>query len=506
MDAEHTVTTANGPVRGAVSPRSQDGRITVYRGIPYAAAPFGEHRFTAPAPAPAWDGVRDCTEPGPPAPQGTQLIGAAPWSPDTSLDCLVLNVWTPAAPAAPAAPDGGAPVLVWIHGGAYIVGSGAEGTYEGTRLAETGLVVVSVNYRLGFEGFGHVPGRPDNRGLLDQVAALRWVRDNIAAFGGDPGNVTVAGESAGAGSVVCLMASPEARGLFHRAVAHSVPGDMITVDSARLVSERVAGAAGVPLDAEALAAVAPEKILAATDEVLAGSGKSGKGVRTKEFTCYAPVVGGPELPEPPLDAIARGAAADVALLVGHNTEEYRLFTELGQTVEIDDESALAATASRLGLGEGAVGAYRAVHPGASLRELFNEIRGDALFCEYSVRFAEAHAAAGGSAYFFRFAAQSRTMEGRLGACHAFDLPFAFGNLDSDLALFLCDGEPDEGYRALSGRMVAAWSAFAATGDPGWPAVRPDTTVVRVWDIEDSLTEGDASPVRALWADVSFAPR
>ena len=262
MDAEHTVRTANGPVRGTVSPRSKDGRVVVHRGIPYAAAPFGEHRFAAPAPAPAWEGVRDCTEPGPPAPQGDQLIGAVPWSPDTSLECLVLNVWSPAAAG------GSAPVMVWIHGGAYIVGSGDGAVYDGTRLAETGLVVVSVNYRLGFEGFGHVPGRPDNRGLLDQVAALRWVRDNIAAFGGDPGNVTVAGESAGAGSVVCLMTSPEARGLFHRAVAHSVPGDMLTVGTARLVAEGVAAAAGAPLEAEALAAVAPEKILAATDEVL----------------------------------------------------------------------------------------------------------------------------------------------------------------------------------------------------------------------------------------------
>ncbi|MGW5877054.1 carboxylesterase/lipase family protein [Nocardiopsis terrae] len=500
MDAEHTVTTVNGRVRGVPSPRSRDGRVTVYRGIPYAAAPFGEHRFAAPAPAPSWEGTRDCAEFGPPPPQGDQLIGAAHWDPDTSLDCLVLNVWTPATAGE------NAPVLVWIHGGAYIVGSGSEALYDGTRLAESGLVVVSVNYRLGFEGFGHVPGRPDNRGLLDQAAALRWVRDNIAGFGGDPGNVTIAGESAGAGSVVCLMTSPETRGLFHRVVAHSVPGDMVTVDVARSVSEAVAKAAGVPLEAEALAALAPEKILAATDEVLSGSGQEGEGVRTKAFTCYAPVIGGPELPEPPLEAVARGAVAETDLLVGHNTEEYRLFTELGQQVQIDGEEALAHTASRLGLGEGAVEAYRSVYPDASLRDLFNEIRGDALFCEYSVRLAEAHAAGGGSAYFFRFAAQSRVMEGRLGACHAFDLPFAFGNLDCDLAVFLCDGEPDAGLRALSERMVAAWSGFAATGDPGWPAVRPGTTVVRVWDTEDSLVEGDASPVRALWADVPIPSR
>lgn len=498
MDAAQIVTTVNGPVRGTPSTRAEE--VTVYRGIPYAAAPFGEHRFAGPAPAPSWGEVRDCSVFGPPPPQGTQLIGAAHWDTDTSLDCLVLNVWTSASP------DAQAPVLVWIHGGAYIVGSGAEGTYEGSHLAAEGTVVVSVNYRLGFEGFGHVPGRPDNRGLLDQVAALRWVRDNIAAFGGDPRNVTIAGESAGAGSVVGLMAMPDARGLFHRVIAHSVPGDMITIDTARRVSESVARAAGVPLAAEALAALTPEKVLAATDAVLEGSGRSSRGVRTKAFTCYAPVVGGPELPESPLEVIARGEVADVDLLVGHNTEEYRLFTELGQAVEIDGEDALAITATRLGLGEDAVGVYRSVHPDASLRGLFNEIRGDAMFCEYSVRLAEAQATAGGRAHFFRFAAQSRTMEGRLGACHAFDLPFAFGNLDSDLAVFLCDGEPDEGLRALSARMVAAWRDFAATGDPGWPAVRPEATVVRVWDVTDSVREGDDSPLRGLWSKVDFAPR
>ena len=498
MDAEQIVTTVNGAVRGTPSTRAEG--VTVHRGIPYAAAPFGEHRFAAPAPVPFWDGVRDCSGFGPPPPQGKQLIGAAHWDPDTSLDCLVLNVWTAASPG------DRAPVLVWIHGGAYIVGSGAEATYEGSHLAAEGTVVVSVNYRLGFEGFGHVPGRPDNRGLLDQVAALRWVRDNITAFGGDPGNVTVAGESAGAGSVVGLMTMPDARGLFRRAIAHSVPGDTITVDTARRVSESVVKAAGVPLEAEALAALAPEEILAATDVVLSGGDASSRGVRTKAFTCYAPVVGGPELPQEPLAAIARGAATDVDLLVGHNTEEYRLFTELGQSVEIDDEEALAVTAAHLGLGEDAVGVYRSVYPDASLRGLFNEIRGDAMFCEYSVRVAEAQAGAGGRAHFFRFAAQSRTMQGRLGACHAFDLPFAFGNLDSDLAVFLCDGEPDEGLRALSARMVTAWRDFAATGDPGWSAVRPETTVVRVWDVTDSVQEGDDSPLRGLWSKVDFAPR
>ncbi|WP_184290011.1 carboxylesterase family protein [Nocardiopsis algeriensis] len=499
MGTENTVTTTSGRVRGISSPRSADGAVIVHRSIPYAAAPFGEHRFAAPAPAPAWDGVRDCGEYGPPCPQGTQLIGAAHWSPEMSGECLTATVWS-------AASEGDrAPVLVWIHGGAYIVGAASEATYDGTRLAESGLVVVGVNYRVGFEGFGHVPGRPDNRGLLDQIAALRWVRDNIAAFGGDPGNVTVAGESAGAGSVACLLAMPEARGLFRRAIAHSVPGDMVTPGAARSVSERIASAAGVPLEAEALAALAPEKILAAVDAVL-DAAPTGKGVRTKSFTCFAPVVGGPELPEPPLEVVARGASASVDLLTGHNAHEYRLFTELGQKVEIDGDGALEATAARLGLPDGAVAAYREAHPGMPPRLLYAAIQGDALFSEYTVRLAEAHAAAGGRSFFFRLTAESAALGGALGACHAFDLPFAFGNTDGPFGQFLFDGEPTEEQRALSARMVAAWRDFAASGDPGWPAVTAEATPVKVWDTPDDLKAFDDSPVRAVWKDVPVPAR
>lgn len=499
MDAEHLVTTASGKIRGEASPRAENGGVSVYRGVPYAAAPFGEHRFRAPAPVEPWEGVRECTAFGPPAPQGNQLIGAAPWSADTSLDCLVLNVWT-------AAKEGDrAPVLVWIHGGAYIVGSADEATYDGTRLAETGLVVVSINHRLGFEGFGHVPGRPENRGLLDQAAALRWVRDNITAFGGDPDNVTVAGESAGAGAVVGLLVSPEARGLFRRAVAHSVPGDMIGTETARRVSERHAEILGVPLEADALAALPPEKILEATDEILSSSAST-TGVRTKSLTCFAPVVGEGGLTEAPLLAAARGDTAGVDLLVGHNLHEYRLFTELGQSVEIDGEEALQVTASHVGLGDGALDAYRKTYPDASLRDLYTAIMGDAMFNEFTVRLAEAHAEGGGKAHVFRLAAESPALDGKLGACHAFDLPFSFGNLDTDFAAFLLGGAPSEAHTALSNRMVTAWRDFAATGDPGWPAVTTEATPIKVWNETDELHATDRSPVRRLWREVSFAPK
>ncbi|MEV2277237.1 carboxylesterase family protein [Nocardiopsis sp. NPDC049922] len=492
MDVERIVTTEGGRVRGIPSARSANGDVTVFRGLPYAAAPFGAHRFAAPRPAPEWEGVRDCAHFGPPAPQSVGMIGAHPWGSETSLDCLTLNVWSGAREGERA------PVLVWIHGGAYIVGSSAEPTYDGTRLAENGLVVVSVNFRLGFEGYGHVPERPDNRALLDQIAALRWVRDNIAAFGGDPDGVTVAGESAGAGAVACLMASPLARGYFRRAVAHSVPSDMVTAESARAVAARVAEAAGAPLEPEALAELPPERLLAATDDVLRR--------RPGTLTCYAPVVGGPELPVAPLRAVAGGSARDVDLLVGHNAHEYRLFTGLGEGPGIADEAALTRAAARAGLPEGAVADYRALYPGATLDELYDEIMGDALFAEYSVRFAEAHAAGGGRSHFFRLAAETTVLGGRLGACHAFDLPFAFGTLDTDMARFLLDDAVTDDHWSLSKRMVDAWAAFAASGDPGWPPVTDEATPVRVWDLVDDLHPTDPSPVRDLWRDVPLDPR
>ncbi|WP_017614516.1 carboxylesterase/lipase family protein [Nocardiopsis salina] len=498
MDAELTVETPSGRLRGTPSPHARTGTVVVHRGIPYAQAPFGERRFAAPAPPVPVDGVRDCTAPGPPAPQGELLIGAAGWTPETPRECLVLNVWSSVRAGE------NAPVLVWIHGGAYLVGSASEPTYDGTRLAETGLVVVGINYRVGFEGFAHVPGRPDNRGLLDQIAALRWVHENIASFGGDPGNVTVAGESAGAGSVAALMAMPDARGLFHRAIAHSPPGDMVLTDTARLVSERFAEVLGVPLEAEALAALPPEKIVAATDEVLTRTDSQGR--RSRSLTCFAPVIGGPELPEAPLDVIARGDVSGIDLLTGHNVHEYRLFSELAQDVRVADEEALLRKCDRIGLGAGEVAAYREARPDLSLRDLYVSIMGDALFGEFTLRLAETHAAAGGRAHVFRLALESPALGGRLGACHALDLPLAFGTLESDLGAFLFDGAPTGAHRSLSRRIMGAWHDFAAGGDAGWSPVSAGATPVKVWGEVDELYAQDPSPVRHIWRGLPMGPK
>ena len=211
--------TRSGRVRGAWR-----GTSAVFLGIPFAAAPVGELRFLAPAPVTPWSGVRDALAYGP-TPQRRVAVGVTT-IPEPAIggdDILSVNVFTPALTPAAAAPPAGLPVLVWIHGGGYWAGSSASPWYDGAAFNRDGVVVVTVSYRLGFEGFGWIDGAPLNRGILDQIAALEWVQDNIREFGGDPGRVTVGGQSAGAGSALALLSSPRTDGLFHGVIAQSPP-------------------------------------------------------------------------------------------------------------------------------------------------------------------------------------------------------------------------------------------------------------------------------------------
>ncbi|WP_189857803.1 carboxylesterase/lipase family protein [Streptomyces poonensis] len=484
--------TTSGRVRG----RPVDG-VTAVLGVPYAAAPFGPGRFRAPRPVRGWSAPRDCTSFGPVAPQSAELPGAPVWRPGDE-DVLTVNVWVRQQPAA-----GPLPVLFWIHGGAYTFGSSAQPDYDGTALARTGVVVVSCNYRVGFEGFGHVPGFPDNRGLLDQVAALRWVRENIAAFGGDPGNVTVAGHSAGAGSVVCLMAMEQARGLFRRAIAHSVPGAFFTVEVAAAIASRIAAEAGVAPTGDGLLSASPQELVAASDKV-AGQCADDPVTPAQAYdpVVFQPVVDGDVLPVDPLSAPAAGTSRDVDLLVCHTLEEYWFLHEVGGVREVTSEPELADFAEALGLPARLLTGYGALMPGAPVLDRYLALFGDAQFGEYGSRLAEYHTRAGGRAYLSRFARRRVTPDGEARPWHTADIPFAFGNLDADGAAFLIGGVPDEQDRALSRRMLRAWADFAACGDPGWPAVTTDATPVKSWAVPgDHVADDDTSDVRALWRGI-----
>ncbi|MER7176436.1 carboxylesterase/lipase family protein [Streptomyces mesophilus] len=482
--------TTGGRVRGG----PPVGDVVAVLGIPYARAPFGERRFRAPQPPPAWRGVRDCTAFGPISPQSAELSGAPVWRPGDE-DILTVNVWAPER-------AGPLPVLFWIHGGAYTFGSSAEPGFDGAALARAGLVVVSCTFRIGFEGFGHVPGLPDNRGLLDQLAALRWVRDNIASFGGDPGNVTVAGHSSGAGAAVCLMTMEPAHGLLRRVIAHSVPAVFYAPELAAAVTARIAREAGVAPTAEGLLSLPPAALVAASDEVAARCGADPvTPVHAYESVIFQPVVDGEVLPAPPLQALASGAASDVDLLVCHAREEARFLHAVGGLREVTTEPELADLTAALDLPPEVLHGYRNLLPDAPVLDRYLALFGDARFAAYTSRLAEQHARAGGRAYASRFDRR----RGPARPWHTADIPFAFGNLDAVGAEFLIGGRPDADDHALSARMRDAWAAFARTGDPGWPPLTATATPVRSWAVpDDHLASDEDSALGALWRDVPFA--
>ncbi|MFI9646619.1 carboxylesterase/lipase family protein [Streptomyces sp. NPDC052040] len=492
------VRTAAGAVRG----RREEG-LAVFRGIPFAEPPVGEGRFAAPRPVRAWDGTREADAFGPPPPQEAGIQGA-PRRADIPLgdDWLTVNVWTPD-------PDPAArrPVMVWIYGGAYRLGHSGSPGYDARRIARDGdLVVVTFNYRVGMEGFARIDGAPANRGLLDQVAALEWVRENIAAFGGDPGEVTVFGESAGAGSVASLLAMPSAAGLFRRAVAQSVPGTFFSDELARDIGTALAAEAGLRPTAAALSAVDPRSLTAAGEtlgaKMLQYQDRWGQAAPTA--TPFAPVVDGEVLPTTPWQALASGAARDVELLTGHNREEFQLFLVLGGMLgRITDEQ--TGRALRL-LAPGPDGerAYRDAFPGLAPAALYERVQSDWVFRMPTLHLAEAQTAGGGRAHVYELTWPAPGSDGAFGACHGLDIPLLFGTFGADLGLLLFEGSaPSEEAEALSSRFRAAWTAFARTGDPGWPAYDPGERLVQILDAEPVVAPYPEEASRRLWEGYGF---
>ena len=452
--------TAAGRVRGSV-----EAGVAVFRGIPFAAPPVDALRFAAPSPPRPWDGVREALAFGPAPPQSAafgmdRLAGGEDW--------LTLNVWSPDPGR-----DAGLPVMVWIHGGGYGVGTSGLPEYDGARLARGGVVLVTANYRVGVEGFAGIEGAPANRGLLDQVAALEWVRDNIRAFGGDPARVTVFGQSAGGGSVAALLAMPRAAGLFQRAVAQSVPGTFFTPELARDIAGACAAELGLKATAADLSTVDPEVLPAAGDEVMAtmGAHVARWGRAAHRSILFAPVVDGEILP-----IIPWAAQHDVPLLVGHTRDEHRLFTALAA---VTDEQ--AATAVEVF----APGPYPAAEPTA----LYEWVLSDWLF-----RMPSLHLAERANAYVYEL-----TWSGVLGACHGLDVPLVLGNLTSGQTAALIDDLAAA--EAVSAHMRAAWIAFATSGDPGWP--RLDSGLVRLFDAEPVIAPYPEAESRRIWRDYTF---
>ncbi len=466
--AEPVVRTAAGPVRG----RTENG-IAVFRGIPFAQPPVGDLRFAAPRPARPWDGVREAAMFGPPPPQsGLMPALMEPVSPDADPgDWLTVNVFSPGLGAA------GLPVMVWIYGGAYRFGAASMTGYDGGPLAARGVVVVTFNHRVGVEGYAYLPGVPANRALLDQVAALHWVRENIAAFGGDPDRVTVFGESAGAGAIASLLVMPAAAGLFRRAIAQSVPGTFLSPALAADATAAIARAAGLPPTTEAFAAADPAQLAAASDAAPPAEHGDRWGPVGGTGVPFSPVVDGEVLPVAPWRAIAAGAARDVDLITGHNRDEYRLFTTLSDVRgKVTDE--MAAGALRELAGPDGEAAYREAYPDADAEALFELVHSDWLFRMPTLHLAQGHAAAGGRTFLYQVSYPAT--EADLGACHALEVPLVFG-VWRGLGQLLFGAEPPASAVALSELMQSQWATFAADGDPGWPAYSVGRRLTRVFD-------------------------
>lgn len=492
------VKTRYGAVRGDLA-----DSIYTFKGIPYAAPPFGVHRLLPPQPVEPWGGVRDALSYGPKSPQPLYppelAVILPPEVGGQGEDCLTLNIWSPGLGSARH------PVMVWIPGGVYgYHGTGASPWYNGSRFARDGIVLVSINYRVGIDGFLYLGERNANRGLLDQIAALKWVRENIAAFGGDPDNVTIFGESAGAMSVGTLLAMPLAQGLFRRAIAQSgAAHNVISVETARRVSRCLAEKLGVPATIEAISAVAMERLLATQTELEVDLSmrpdpdRWGREVALSMMP-WQPVVDGDSIPNRPIDRIAAGAGAGVDLMVGTNTDENRLFLVSVGAIDQVTPEVLPGTAAAYGLPvEAALTAYRAALPGASAGDLLAATQTDFAWRIPAIRLADAHATSSAGTYMYEFAWRSPQYNGCLGACHTLEIPFVFDTLGERTEVLWGAHPPQQ----LADTMHAAWVAFAINGDCGWQKYELKHRTTMRFNIKSEVVDDPRSAARALWDGV-----
>jgi carboxylesterase type B len=391
--------------------------------------------------------------------------------------------------------------MVWIHGGGFEFGTGAA--YDGSRFARDGVVCVTLNYRVGADGFLCLGDGTANLGLLDQIAALQWVQENIAAFGGDPGNVTLFGESAGGLSVGTLLSMPRAEGLFRRAIAQSGGAHLvISAATAHRVGQHLAEKLGVEANREAIAAVPLERMLQAQvelrAELLANPDPQRWGEAAATMMLWQPVIDGDAIPARPMDRIVAGAGADVDVLIGTNTEECRLFLVVAGAIEHITTEALAGAVAAYGLPvDATLAAYRAAYPDAGAGDLLAAIQTDWWWRIPAVRLADARANSASATYMYEFAWRSPQFNGLLGACHGLEIAFVFDTLGDGTEPLLGTDPPQQ----LADTMHAAWVAFASKGDCGWPKYDLSRRATMRFDMKSEVVDDPRSVERALWEGV-----
>ncbi|KKN38416.1 hypothetical protein LCGC14_0753700 [marine sediment metagenome] len=477
--------------------------VIKFKGIRYASPPVDALRFKPPSPVESWTGVRDTLKYSPISPQPLSslenMFGEAPKQDEAS--CLTLNIWTQAID------DKRRPVMFFIHGGGFLTGNG--GSLDGSRLVLRGdVVVVSINYRLGVLGFLYVPETPEitaNNGLQDMVAALKWTIENISKFGGDPKNLTIFGESAGASAVACLLAMPSAKGLFQKAILQSTAArkNRFSVESGKKIYESTIQKLGIKKgDINALYKVQAEEIIKTqTTLERIGVGRPMVG----------PVIDGKILPEHPLEAIRKGFAKDIKIFIGSNLDENKLWTMWNpKASEITEEGLLKSTMRVMralkkneGKAEELIKVYKRTRK--SPRDLEDAILTDYTFHIASIRIAEYQSQYQPNTFMYLFTWKSPMEGGKYGAMHILELPFVFG-LMGDKAMGVYPRKTPE-TQELSEKMMDAWIAFAHTGNPNHeniptlPAYDLQKRATIFFDREITIVEDPYSDERAIWDDL-----
>jgi para-nitrobenzyl esterase len=495
------VTTRFGMISGV-----DDGAVSRFYAVPYAAPPVGALRFALPQAPAAWDGVRDGSTRGSAAPQPvpTQeewekalpgldikpLIGS-----DLSFgdDYLVANIWKPSGDVS------ALPVMVFIHGGAFTGGCGMADVYDGAGFARSGIVCVTINYRLGIEGFLPLQGAPTNLGLRDQLFALKWVHENIAAFGGDAANVTVFGESAGAMSIANLVASPLAQGLFKRAVIQSGHGSMVRpIRVAERLAQKLAKMLKIAPTADGFRSKTIAQTLEAQRKISLPTARidlrnADKREPAFGLSKFLPVYGDDVLPEHPIAALEKGVGAEIEVLIGTNQEEMNLyFVPSGVTKKVGKFLANFVTKRSEPRAKDVLKAYGINEKGKRPGDAFTEALTDLVFRLPARTFARAHK---GRTHFYEFAWRSPAYAKALGACHGLDLPFVFDTLSTVSGPKGLAGEHPP--QDLAHNIHRIWADFAKTGALPWPEYTTATPLVRVLDRNETITDPPIPAERIL---------
>ena len=490
-------------VQGTVEGTTQSG-YERFLGIPYAQPPVGRLRFRAPEPPSPLAGTFVADTYGPHAPQTFSMmehfLGEGVPIVTDEAGCLRLNVWTPRCD------DARRPVMVWMHGGAFVSGTSTTPWYDGERFTvDHDLVMVSFNYRLGVLGFTYLGELgPDlagsgSLGVQDAVAALRWVKDNIVHFGGDPDNVTIFGESAGAMGVGTLLAMPEARGLFHKAILQSgAASSAKSTDTATRHTSELMSILGLdPVELDALQELSVTTLIEAHQALAAAHAREG--------LVSMPVVDGSVIDRSPLEAVEQGAASDVPLLIGTNRDEWRLFALFDQEFMATDEKGLTSGLEKL-LPDNAAAARRTYSQRLgddSPALILSSALTDSVFRIPAIRLAEAQHRGGGSAWMYLFTWAIPQAKNGLGSCHAAELPFVFNTLDKPAAELFVGQDPP---RQLARDVNATWAAFARYGDPGrgafgeWPSYDSNERKTMIIDLESRVQSDPLGDERTLWPE------